>query len=706
MKRAPTALLIIASCASSLALTGCFNSTPSNTTTQSCTDTKTATGLCAPKSNEALKWISTQVASQQAQYKNDLVSLPSMQESVDSFVPSAASDSTNGPDIEASDTNTIEDGVAESDWVKVIDNRYLVTPKQPKVDYQYVWKDNSEAQKVQCKDQYYLDDFMIEPALDIAISTKTSQPYYNWCDGRWELDNIEITKGELNVFEMIQTPASSQLTSSTELNPYSNYIQGLYDVLDDKGLLVLSSLSDQLPDMRSHYGWWHNKSGIDLIDVSDPVNPKSSWSIKLDGHVADSRVVGDELIVISRRSPYEIEQFRNTLDLNALSNIPHDKLMGTIQVNDNEPQLLGDIETCLLPQDERPSWGITFTYLTKIDLNNPNNIQTICTLAPMHSIYMNQHAIYFLTSDYNWQAQGESYYKTNLDRFDLKTFGYTNSLSVDGSLGWGIDSNFRIKEQQLNEQTVLTLVLTERIDRERKHYIRNYEVLNDTFTLLDTYPEQGEKAIGKEREDIFSARIDGQSVQIVTYLNTDPLYEFNISDPSNIWMESELEIPGFSTYLHNIEDTELTVGLGKTDDNRLKVELYDQSGTESSVLGTLEMQSRTHSPATNDYKAFTSLNDKDNQIFKIALPIQRWGYYDASNTFSYKNMAGLWLIEIDYSSVPATIRQINDIEITDKPSDVYQSRSVIRGTAVHYALNGEVYSTKFSEGNDIHQSTD
>ena len=750
MIRTPLSILLT-TCAYSFLLTGCFNNsttqvTLTDTDTQTddkvainidCEDELVVSGLCQTKSSENLKWISSQVEQLQNQREfydigfgtgtdvdfAEPVSVESVQ--MDDNTAIGAVDEN----IEASETNTIEEGVEEADFVKVIDNHYLVTPKQPKVDYQYVWKTYTEAEKIDCEAQYN-DDYWIQPAVEIdvidndieveanSIVAKSSPMYYNynWCEGHYELDNIDITNGEIKLFKMIQTPVSSELISSTPLNPYSNYVQGLYDVLDDSGLLVLSSLSDQLPEMRSHYGWWHNKSGIDLIDVSDPTDPQANWNIKLDGHVVDSRVLNDELIIISRRSPYEVEVFSNNLDSqstpeqiqSAIANIPQSKLMGTIQVNDDTPQLLADIDECLIPKDERPSWGINFTYITKIDLNDPTNIQTTCTLAPMHSVYMNQEAIYLLTSDYtrNWNelAEDESYYKTNLDRFDINTLAFTGSLKVNGSLGWGNESKFRIKEQNLNDKQVLTLVLTEHNNNGTEHFIRNFAVTENAFTQLDVYPEAGEAAIGKTQEDIKSVRIDGASVQIVTYLNTDPLYEFNIAEPTNIWMESELEIPGFSTYLHNIKDTQLTVGLGLTDDRRVKIELYDQSGNDSSVLGTLELTDHTYSPAVYDYKAFTSLNDTDNQLFKIALPINRWGYYNNTTDSNFTNMAGVWLIEVDYSQTPATINLINNIELTDQASDVYQSRAVLRGSAVHYAINGEVFSTEFSGDEEVHST--
>jgi DNA excision repair protein ERCC-4 len=51
---------------------------------------------------------------------------------------------------------------------------------------------------------------------------------------------------------------------------------------------------------------------------------------------------------------------------------------------------------------------------------------------------------------------------------------------------------------------------------------------------------------------------------IVTFERTDPFYVFNLTDPSNPQKIGELEIPGFSSYLHPIEidGVPLMLGIG------------------------------------------------------------------------------------------------------------------------------------------------
>lgn len=62
-------------------------------------------------------------------------------------------------------------------------------------------------------------------------------------------------------------------------------------------------------------------------------------------------------------------------------------------------------------------------------------------------------------------------------------------------------------------------------------------------------------------EDIRSARFDGDKGFVVTFKKTDPLFAFDLSDPMNPTIEGELKIPGFSTYMHLMDDTHLlTIG--------------------------------------------------------------------------------------------------------------------------------------------------
>ncbi|MCW4010126.1 MAG: beta-propeller domain-containing protein [Candidatus Bathyarchaeota archaeon] len=63
-------------------------------------------------------------------------------------------------------------------------------------------------------------------------------------------------------------------------------------------------------------------------------------------------------------------------------------------------------------------------------------------------------------------------------------------------------------------------------------------------------------------ENFHSSRFIGNRLYMVTYLNTDPLFVIDLSQPTNPTLLGELIIPGYSDYLHPYDETHL-IGLGK-----------------------------------------------------------------------------------------------------------------------------------------------
>jgi len=70
--------------------------------------------------------------------------------------------------------------------------------------------------------------------------------------------------------------------------------------------------------------------------------------------------------------------------------------------------------------------------------------------------------------------------------------------------------------------------------------------------------------VGKPNESIMSVRFMGDKGYVVTYLRKDPFYVYDLSNPSKPKKMGELEIPGYSSYLHPIEidGVPLMLGIG------------------------------------------------------------------------------------------------------------------------------------------------
>ena len=78
----------------------------------------------------------------------------------------------------------------------------------------------------------------------------------------------------------------------------------------------------------------------------------------------------------------------------------------------------------------------------------------------------------------------------------------------------------------------------------------------------------GESDYVGEDENMYSSRFTGEKAYLVTYKNMDPLFVFDLSDPKNPKVLGELEIPGYSTYLHPYDENHI-IGIGIQTEQRI-----------------------------------------------------------------------------------------------------------------------------------------
>ncbi len=126
-------------------------------------------------------------------------------------------------------------------------------------------------------------------------------------------------------------------------------------------------------------------------------------------------------------------------------------------------------------------------------------------------------------------------------------------------------------------------------------------------------------------ERIFAVRFLGDLAYVVTFEQIDPLYVVDLSDPANPTVEGELKIPGFSTYLHPLDDG-LLMAVGVDGDAEgatggSVVSLFDVSDpSDPRLLDKLPLAGfatdetdnafgHTYSPVDGDPRAFTYWDD-------------------------------------------------------------------------------------------------
>ena len=134
-----------------------------------------------------------------------------------------------------------------------------------------------------------------------------------------------------------------------------------------------------------------------------------------------------------------------------------------------------------------------------------------------------------------------------------------------------------------------------------------------TFDLDGALDIVGRTArFGHEGETLHGIRFAGDIAYAVTFLQTDPLYVIDLSEPAFPRVLGEIEIPGFSAYLHPISDTQV-IGFGPDGEGRTVARLFDISDpTAPQLLDTVTIGA--DSPIIYDHHALRS----DSERFVIA----------------------------------------------------------------------------------------
>jgi hypothetical protein len=113
-------------------------------------------------------------------------------------------------------------------------------------------------------------------------------------------------------------------------------------------------------------------------------------------------------------------------------------------------------------------------------------------------------------------------------------------------------------------------------------------------------------------EQLYAVRFMGTRGYVVTYRRVDPLFVLDLSVPEAPRLAGELKVPGYSAYLHPIDDVTL-LGIGQADDDEdgiadgTAVSVFDVSDPANPrQLSTLQLGERgTLAGAESDHRSFT-----------------------------------------------------------------------------------------------------
>lgn len=407
-------------------------------------------------------------------------------------------------------------------------------------------------------------------------------------------------------------------------------------------------------------------STVNTYDISDPTAPVLLKTMQQEGDYLDSRMVDGKLYLVTSQYKHSVyEGYRKTF------------LPCLWDEGYAEPMALDHIYVC--PGDSAD--GYTTVGLYDIQTAERSDINAFTGLA--NSIYMDESGLYIANNVYV-NTESEPYTEAQYTVVDKLSTVQTDikKLTTDGTT-LTLAANAMVDGKVLNQYSMdvyngnLRIATSSNrnsfsVYTDETYGFHNYKTGedydgNNLFILDEQLQELGSVTDYAKDERIYSCRFMGNLGFVVTYRETDPLFAFDLTDPKNPKILSELKVTGVSDYLHMFADGKL-FGLGTSDDWTLQAQMFDVSDLNNLKLETrLTMDENYYSEALHNARAILLAPERG----LIAFPTDS-GYavlhYDGSDLtlkgefecFSYSNNnRGMLIGDTIYICEPSAVMAVD-----------------------------------------------
>lgn len=273
-------------------------------------------------------------------------------------------------------------------------------------------------------------------------------------------------------------------------------------------------------------------------------------------------------------------------------------------------------------KDVVPNWLVDkLQKLSEYDLSDSAKMTEMSVLLSRWQNSMDEDSM--LTVENELANRGEEYYQKHLR--DLNYTGIVKfslddlSIKVMGSVSGQPLNQFSFDEYNGYLRVATTVGqqgfwLAGGMLNSRNQTVSDVNILDENLKAVGQVRDLG------KAERIYSVRFIADKGYVVTFKQTDPFYVLDLQDERNPVLKGELKIPGYSSYLHPINDN-LILGIGK-EDNYVKLSLFDVSDASNPKETAKYTLKEYWSEALNNHHAF--LIDTKHRVFFI--PGSQGGY--------------------------------------------------------------------------------
>ncbi|OVE82767.1 hypothetical protein BVY03_00155 [bacterium K02(2017)] len=426
-------------------------------------------------------------------------------------------------------------------------------------------------------------------------------------------------------------------------------VSALYLVNDQ--LITLSNTYHKSKSQKNDTQLKYSKriTRVEFIDISNPAKPILKRVKEIEGYYNNSRLVDGILHMviptyahstIKLETPdysklYKLACSENSSDQDELKKLiqeykdKNEQIIQNITLADFLPwQGDGDnfapIQTQVLDVEhvsfysENDSKFTNLLGLISLDIDEARNEFYTYISGHAYQIYASKESIYLSNFDYHNQA-------TRIHKFDIQSSDKLNDYVSSGAVAGYVNDQFSMSEYNDYFRIATTVGNIGSSDSYNNVYILD--------ATKDGLPLVGAIENIAKTETIYAARFMGNRGYLVTFEKVDPFFVLDLTDPTNPSIEGELKMPGYSSYLHLLNE-DYVIGLGKDAEDAgnfswfqgLKLATFDVTNTSQPEIADERIIGgrNTESAALYDSHAFTF----DRSSGLLALPLS---YCEAGN---------------------------------------------------------------------------
>jgi inhibitor of cysteine peptidase len=138
------------------------------------------------------------------------------------------------------------------------------------------------------------------------------------------------------------------------------------------------------------------------------------------------------------------------------------------------------------------------------------------------------------------------------------------------------------------------------------------ESINHLYVLDSESLDRESEVTGMgEDQRVYAVRYVGDTAYLITFRRVDPFYVVDFEEPTEPELLGDLKLPGFSTYLHPIDD-DTVLGIGE-ENRQVKAVLFDVTEPTDPEVGDDLVLDERWSAIDNSHHAF--LIDRRHGVF-------------------------------------------------------------------------------------------